>query len=144
MLLDELGGNFRDSVIAIVAASAVKVLEFHPRGVRVGCNGQMRLTLTANVCASRVRKIQSHPIAYGQGCDAGYYLFFGQRCDDSGESGKYDGIAARVPPLTECRNGIARIECLLRGLIGYRFVGTHDRINLRVEFLAHTRTQCLA
>jgi len=110
MLLDELGSNFGDAVIAIVAASAgaVKVLELNPRGALVCSNGNVRLTMTANIGARRVRNKEAQTVWHDS--DVCNRLLLGKRCDYLVKCGKHDAIAARVPALAECCSCSSRIE----------------------------------
>jgi hypothetical protein len=144
MLLDELGSNFGDAVIAIVATSAgaVKVLQLNPRGALVCSNGNVRLTMTANIGARRVRNKEAQTVWHDS--DVCNRLLLGKRCDYLVKCGKHDAIAARVPALAECRSRSSRIERLLLGLIDHRLVGAKNRINFCVEFLAHARPHSLA
>jgi hypothetical protein len=139
MLLDELGSNFGNAVIAIVATSAgaVKVLQLNPRGALVCSNGNVRLTMTANIGARRVRNKEAQAVWHDS--DVCNRLLLGKRCDYLVKCGKHDVIAARVPALAECRSRSSRIERLLLGLIDHRLVGAKNRINFCVEFLAHAR-----
>ena len=143
MLLDELGSNFGDAVIAIVATSAgaVKVLQLNPRGALVCSNGNVRLTMTANIGARRVRNKEAQTVWHDS--DVCNRLLLGKRCDYLVKCGKHDAIAARVPALAECRSRSSRIERLLLGLIDHRLVGAKNRINFCVEFLAHARPHSL-
>jgi len=144
MLLNELGGNFGNAVIAIVAAStgAVKMLELNPRGARTGDDGQVRLAMTANVGARRIRNKQAHTVRHGG--DTGNRLLLRKHCYYLVKCWKHDAPATLVPSLTKSCSSSSRIERLLRGLIGRRLVGPKDRINLCVEFLAHCAPHCLA
>ena len=144
MLLDELGSNFGNAVIAIVAtpAGAVKVLEVNARGALVCSNGNVRLTMTANIGARRVRNKEAQAVWHDSDVCNG--LLLGKRCDYLVKCGKHDASAARVPALTECHSRSSRIERLLLSLIDHRLVGAENRINFRVEFLAHARAHSLA
>ena len=130
MLLNELGGNFGNAVIAIVAASAgaVKMLELNPRGARTCGNGQVRLAMTANVGARRIRNKQAHTVRHGG--DTGNRLLLRKHCYYLVKCWKHHAPATLVPSLTKSRSSSSRIERLLRGLIGRRLVGAKDGINL--------------
>lgn len=138
MLLDEFGGNFGKAAVDVVAASAraVKVPKLNPRGALVRSNGHVRLTMTANIGARWVWNKEAHTVWHAS--DAGNRLLLGKRGDYLVKCGKHDATAARIPSLTECRSGTARIERLLLGLIGHRFVGAKNRINFCIKFLTHT------
>ena len=139
MLLDELSGNFGDAVIAIVAtyAGTVKVFNLNPQGALIGSNGNVGLTMAANLGARRVWNIEAQAVWHDG--DVGNRMLFGKRGHYLVKCGMHDATAACVPSLTECRSRSSRIERLLLGLIDHRLVGTKNRINFCVKFLAHAR-----